>query len=125
MIRGAFNERIQPMVVVEIADSEGQYHPVEALLDTGFTQYLTLPPDEIARLGLEYADRLPMILANGQRIEVSVYEGLVKWFGESKSARVIAVDGLPLLGMSMLENCKVTFSAQSGGEILIEAIPEA
>ena len=125
MIRGATNERLQLMVVIEISDGDGRYHPVEALLDTGFTQHLTLPPDEIARLGLEYRERIPMILANGQRIDVSVYRGLVKWFGESRRVRVIAVDGLPLLGMSMLENCKVTFSAQEGGELLIEAIREA
>ena len=125
MIRGATNERLQLMVVVEIADGDGQYHPVEALLDTGFTQHLTLPPDEIARLGLEYEEPLPMILANGQRIEAPMYRGLVMWFGEPRRVNVIAVGGLPLLGMSMLENCKVTFSAQTGGEILIEAIPEA
>ena len=122
MIRGATNERLQLMVVIEISNGDGQYHSVEALLDTGFTQHLTLPPDEIARLGLEYAERIPMILANGQRIEVSVYRGLVKWLGESRIVRVIAVDELPLLGMSMLENCKVTFHGQPGGELLIEAI---
>ena len=124
MIRGAFNERLQPMVVLEIADGEGRLHPVEALMDTGFTQHLTLPPDEVARLGLEYKEPLPMILANGQRIEAPMYRGLVNWFGEPRRVNVIAVGRLPLLGMPMLENCKTTLLAQPGNEILIEEIPQ-
>ena len=124
MIRGAFNERLQPMVVVEISNGDGQYHPVKALLDTGFTQHLTLPPDDIARLGLEYKEPLPMILANGQRIEAPMYEGYVMWFGKSRRVNVIAVGGLPLLGMPMIENCKTTLLAQPGNELLIEEIPQ-
>ncbi len=54
-----------------------------------------------------------------------MYRGLVNWFGKSRRVNVIAVGGLPLLGMSMLKNCKVTFSAQPGNELLIEEIPEA
>ena len=122
MIRGAFNERFQPIIAVEIADGDGEYHPVEALMDTGFSGQLTLPPDEVARLGLTYVDRTPLTLAGDQQLHASVHEGLVRWLGQPVRAYVIAMDGPPLLGMSMLENCEVTFRAQTGGEILIEDI---
>ena len=122
MIRGAFNESFQPMVAVEISDGDGEYHPVEALMDTGFSGHLTLPPDEVARLGLAYVDRTPLTLAGDQQLHASVYEGLVRWLGQPARAYVIAMDGPPLLGMSMLANSKITILAQTGGEILIEEI---
>ena len=124
MIRGAFSERLEPMVAVEISNGDGLYHPVEALMDTGFSQHLTLPPDTVERLGLKRVDRIPMTLADDRDIQVSVHEGFVKWLGQVLQISVIAMDGPSLLGMSMLANCKVTFSAQEGGELLIEAIRE-
>ena len=120
MIRGALNDRLEPMVVLEISNGDGRFHPVEALLDTGFSEYLTLPPDAVARLGLEYADRIPMTLADERQIDASVYEGLVKWFGEVRRIYVISAEGLPLLGMSLLAGSKIAIRAQAGGEILIE-----
>ena len=120
MIRGMLNDRLEPMVVLEISNGDGPFHPVDALLDTGFSQHLTLPPDVVARLGLEYADRIPMTLADDRAIDVSVHECLVNWFGTSRKIQVIAIDGPSLLGMSLLENCKITIRAHPGGEILIE-----
>ena len=124
MIRGEINERLELMVSVEIADGDGQYHPVEALLDTGFTQDLTLRPDAVARLGLKRVDRVPITLADGQEIRMPVYQGYVKWFGQHRRVEVIAMDEQPLLGMNFLAGSKVTFHTQTGGELLIEEIPQ-
>ena len=120
MIRGVMNDRLEPMVVVEISNGDGQFQPVEALLDTGFSENLTLPPDAVARLGLKYVYRIPLNLAGGQQIEGAVHEGFVKWFGRTRTIHVIAAEGQPLLGMSLLASCKVTIYARLGGEALIE-----
>lgn len=120
MIRGALNDDLEPMVVVEISSGDGRFQTVEALLDTGFSGHLTLPPDAVARLGLEHAERMPMTLADGQRIEVSLYRGFAQWLGEVRRISVIATDGPPLLGMSLLAGGKITIRAQAGGEVLIE-----
>ena len=120
MIKGALTDSLAPMVVLEISNGDGHFHPVNALLDTGFSQNLTLPPDMVARFGLEYADRIPMTLADDRNIDVSVHKGLVKWFGKRREINVIAIDGPPLLGMSLLAGCKITIRAHPAGEILIE-----
>ena len=125
MIKGALTERLQPMVVVEISNGDGRFQPVEVLLDTGFSGHLTLPPQAVADLGLECVSRTPMILADGQEIQASVYGGLAKWFGEERKIYVLAMDGQPLLGMSLLAGSKITIRAQAGGEILIEQDREA
>ena len=120
MIRGALTDRLQPMVVVEISNGDGRFQTVEALLDTGFSGHLTLPPQAVADLGLERMSRTPMILADGQEIQASVYGGSAIWFGEARRIYVLAMDGQPLLGMSLLADSKITIRAQAGGEVLIE-----
>ena len=125
MIRGALNDNLEPMVVVEISNGDGRFQPVEAILDTGFTEELTLPPDAVALLGLNHVNRTPMTLAGGQRIEASVYDGYVNWFGQVRRVDVLAVDGQPLLGMSLLAGSKITIRAQAGGEVLIEQDSES
>ena len=125
MIRGALNDRLEPMVDLEISNGDGQYQPVKALLDTGFSEYLTLPPDAVARLGLKHARYTSMTLADGQEIQASIYMGAVKWFGRIRDIEIIATDGPSLLGMSLLAGSKITIRAQAGGEMLIEEDREA
>lgn len=120
MIRGVLNDRLEPMVVLEISSGDGRFQSVNALLDTGFGGYLTLHSDIVARLGLEHAEHIPMILADGEEIEASVHAGAVKWFGEERSIDIIAMDGPSLLGMRLLAGCKIVIRAYPGGEVLIE-----
>ena len=61
-----------------------------------------------------------MTLANGQEIQASIHMGAVKWLGRIREVEIIAIDSPPLLGMSLLENCKITIRAHPAGEILIE-----
>ena len=125
MIRGAVNDRLEPMVVLEISSGGGRFQPVEALLDTGFTQDLTLPPAAVARLGLEYVERMPITLADNRRIEASAHKGYVNWFGKTRRIDVIAAEGHPLLGMNLLADCKITIRVHPGGEVAIEEDSEA
>lgn len=125
MIRGALNDRLEPMVVLEISSGDGRFHPVEALLDTGFTEDLTLPPDTVARLGLEHVERIPINLADDRRIDAHVYEGVARWFGQDRRIYVIAAEGHPLLGMNLLADCKITIRARPGGEVAIEEDSDA
>ena len=120
MIRGSLSERLEPLVTVEISNGDGQHHPFEALLDTGFSECLTLPPDAVSRLGLKHARYTSMVLADGQEIQASIHMGAVKWFERAREIEIIAADSPPLLGMSLLANCKITIRAHPGGEILIE-----
>ena len=49
-----------------------------------------------------------------------VYKGFVKWFEPEREIYVIAAEGQPLLGMTLLAGCKVTIHVRPGGEALIE-----
>ena len=125
MIRGVLNDRLEPIFAVEISNGDGAFQPVDALLDTGFSESLTLPPNEVARLGLKYVSRVQLNLAGDQEIEGAVYAGFVKWFDQEREINVIAAEGQPLLGMTLLAGCKITIHARPGGEALVEEDGEA
>ena len=120
MIRGIVNERLEPTVVVEVLNVDGDSRTVEAVLDTGFSGHLTLSQDLIESLGLDYYAQIQMVLADGEDTKVYSYEGFVNWFGQTQRAVILASEGVPLLGMSLLDGCKITMRVRAGGEALIE-----
>ena len=125
MIRGFINDGLELKVVVEISNGDGAFEAFEAVLDTGFGGDLTLPSDAVERLGLKYVNPVQLILAGDHRIEGAAYRGFVKWFGREREIYVIAAEGQPLLGMSLLDGCKITVFVRPGGEALIEEDSEA
>jgi hypothetical protein len=53
---------------------------------------------------------------------MDVFESTVHW---DRRPRVIAVDetdGVPLLGMALLEGCKLTMQVRPGGQVRIEPL---
>ena len=52
MIKGKVSGNQQALVTIDVIDGEGRPQPLEAILDTGFTGYLTLPTGSIQQLGL-------------------------------------------------------------------------
>ena len=125
MIRGVINDSLELKVAVEVSNENGASHTVEALVDTGFGGDLTLPPDAVERLGLECIDQIPLNLAGGQQLDTTIHRGFVKWFERARMIHVIAAEGQPLLGMTLLDGCKITVRVRPGGEALIEEDGEA
>ena len=44
MITGAVNANREATIRLVMSGSSGQQHEIEAIIDTGFTDFLTLPP---------------------------------------------------------------------------------
>ena len=122
MIRGEVSEDQQALVTIEIIDAEGHPRPVEVVLDTGFTGYLTLPAETIRRLGLAPVGRRTFELANGELFEFEAYLASVSWHGRLTDALVLRSDSEPLLGMTLLWSSRVTLDAIAQGEVRIEPL---
>ena len=120
MLTGLVNADLDPMVRIEIADIDGNYHTYEIVLDTGFNGYLALPSNVIRRLGMSYKGQVPMRLAIGSTEDVSTYLGAVCWHGTPRDVVVIETDEEYLLGMSLLSGSKITIIAGVDGEVTIE-----
>ena len=62
MIRGRVDFTLEAVVVVPVMDGNGQFRPVEFVIDTGFDGYLSLPLAPIQPDCLKWsADQFPRV----------------------------------------------------------------
>ena len=111
---------LEAWVEISVADSSGVLHAVQAVIDTGFTGWLTLPPDFIERLGLPNTDNRYAILADGAVGAYKYHDGKILWHGRLREAAIIALDVQPLLGTKALAGSRLTIDAWDGGEVTIQ-----
>ena len=123
MIKGKVSGNQRASITVEILDSEDRLQSVEAILDTGFTGYLTLPQESIRQLGLRSVGQRTFEPANGDLFDFQVYLGSVSWHDRANDVLVLESDSVPLLGMTLLWGSRVTLDASTGGEVAIEELP--
>ena len=102
MISGWVNAFREAVVRLPVQRARGQEHAIEAVLDTGFNGYLTLPPELIAELGLPFRRNGRAVLGDGSTVTFDIHEAVVIWDGRPRRIPVDAADTDPLLGMGLL-----------------------
>ena len=95
---------------------------LEFLVDTGFTGYLTLPPDRISQIDLPKLGESQVVLADGVQNRIEAYAGLVSWLGENRRVPIIELDSEPLLGMAFVWGNRLTVEGWEGGIVVIENV---
>ena len=123
MITGAVNVRHEATIRLAVHHVNGQEQEVEAILDTGFSGSLTLPPAIISALGLLWRTRGTVILANGSEDQFDIYAAVIRWDGTPRHILVEAADTDPLVGMALLTDYNVHIQVAEGGTVTIEALP--
>jgi len=123
MIVGAVSDSLEATVPLRIIGMDGAAVALDAVVDTGFTGELTLPQDTVTDLGLEYADSVPAILADGSQVQVEVYECRVAWDGTERRIQVHCLEGTVLVGMSLLLAHRVRLDVIPGGPVTVAALP--
>ncbi|MFV1967353.1 MAG: clan AA aspartic protease [Pirellulaceae bacterium] len=96
---------------------------IDAVIDTGFDGWLSLPPSLISRLGLPWRQRGRALLADGSESVFDTYEGIVVWDGHPRRVAVDEADTAPLIGMSLLGGYELTVQVRSGGNVTIGPLP--
>jgi clan AA aspartic protease len=113
----------QPTVFLTIYDPSGQHDDVEAIVDTGFTGYLTLPQDDVVALALPFVSYYNAGLADGSRVRLDVHEATVLWHGVQQTVLVLATGYEPLMGMSLIYGSRLTLEGVDGGTVILEELP--
>ncbi len=121
MISGAVAGR-EAIIRLVLIGAAGQTEEVAAVIDTGFTGSLTLPPALTALLGLQFQFEGEAVLADGEAVRLDVYEGTVVWDGGRREIPVIETGNTPLIGMALLEGHRLTIDAIDGGPVTIGPI---
>jgi clan AA aspartic protease len=97
----------------------GRKAKIEAVVDTGFDGWLTLPPLLIARLQLPWRRRGRALLADGSESLFDIYEGAVVWDKRRRRISVDEVQATPLVGMSLMDGYELNMHVHIGGKVTI------
>ncbi len=108
---------------LRIGSSHGQELAIEAVVDTGFSGYLTLPKDVITALDLPFRRSARAVLGDGSTITFDIHEAVVLWEGRLQRVPVDAADTDPLLGMGLLYGHELSVQVIEGGDVLIRPMP--
>ena len=122
MITGIYTRDREARVRLQVLGSKHNSRQIEAIIDTGFTGYLTLPSATISSLGLGWRGREQAVLADGSLQQFDVYAGRVRWGTQIRTVEVDACNYEPLIGMSLIEGHELRIQAVEGGLVTIEPV---
>lgn len=101
----------------------GREQEIEAVIETGYTASLTLPPALIQALGLRWQTVDRFKLADGSLCVFDVYEAKVLWDGKLREILVDEADADPLVGMRLLKGHELKMQVRYRGKVTIERLP--
>jgi clan AA aspartic protease len=117
MITGIVNGDFEPIIALSICGSGGKICTQDAIVDTGFNGWLSLPSDLIAELNLEWKRRGRAVLGDGTECVFNVYEAVVVWDGNLLTIPIDEADSEPLVGMSLMEGYQLTVQVFESGHV--------
>jgi clan AA aspartic protease len=122
MMTGIVNASGEAVLRVVVGDLATQRIVVDALIDTGYTGNLTLPPSTIAALNLPWRGSEEGVLGDGSTQMFDVYSATIIWDGEFRTIKVNESDTDPLLGVGLLYGYEVCIQTISGGTVTVKAL---
>ena len=121
MIQGVVNAAYEAVVALSLRGPAGQAQDIEAVVDTGYSGFLTLPTTVVTELGLPFAYIGRAFLANDDEVSFDVHDVTVLWDGQPRRIKADATGSTPLLGMLLLDRHSLNIEVESGGRVVIRA----
>ncbi|MDJ0619309.1 MAG: aspartyl protease [Calothrix sp. MO_192.B10] len=115
MISGRFGDEDELIFEIELITFDGLELPIDAVLDTGFSDWLAIDKQDLEGFDWEYLGERNMLMARGES-RFDIYAGKVKIDGEIFDVPVYAGDGVPevLLGRQWLKTRRLVVDMSSG-----------
>ena len=123
MIEGTVNARREAVVPIVIQGSDGRSLEIEAVVDTGFGGFLTLPAEVAAELNLTFAYFGEVTLADDTVAKLPIHRATVLWDGQPRTIRTHVTGSAPLVGMTLLDGYSLRVDVKVGGRVVIDAAP--
>jgi clan AA aspartic protease len=122
MMQGIVNLQREATLTVVVGNSNQQLQAIEAVIDTGFTGFLSLPAAIITTLNLPWTASDIVTLGDGSETLFDLYTAVVIWDGQYQNIYIAESETEPLLGMAMLYGYRLQVDAVEGGIVKIEAL---
>ncbi len=122
MITGKVNADLEAIISMTIYDRNGKIHPQEAVIDTGFNGWLSLPPDLITQFNLQWKRRGRALLGDGSECVFDIYEAMILWDGLLLRIPIDEADAEPLVGMSLMAGYQLSMEIFERGNVELNKI---
>lgn len=122
MMHGIVDQNCEATTRLVVGSADSQRQMIDAVIDTGFTGFLTLPLSVITNLNLRLYRPEAGTLGDGSTCIFDVYRGLVIWDGEFRRIDINASETAPLAGMSLLYGYRMQLDAIEGGTVTIQSL---
>jgi clan AA aspartic protease len=122
MMQGYVNTSYEAVISLVIKH-DSKLKSINAVIDTGFTGFLSLPQSIIDELELPWSYSDFATLGDGSETLFDIHEASVIWDGQFREIEINSADTEPLLGMSMLRGYRLEVDTIQGGLVTIKALP--
>lgn len=122
MVEGVVNARLEAVLSLSLSGPSGRTREIEAVVDTGFSEFLTVPAELAMELGLAFGGVTPVVLADGVEQGFRHCILTVMWNSRPRSIRAHVTDGTPLIGMSLLHGHRLVVDVVEGGVVEVAGL---
>ena len=114
-MKGVVDEKLRALIRVPVSSAtDGKRIKIVVWIDTAFNGGLVIPKRQIEELGLIQESAAEAILADGQSVELEMFQCFVDWFGTTYETQVAANESeFPLLGTQLLDGHKLEIDYQT------------
>lgn len=95
---------------------------IQFVMDTGFTEYLSLPIEAVRSLRLPLIYDMEAVLADGSSRIVDIYNATIFWNGIERLVPVLALGNRVLLGMKLLQGYELYAQVIEGETVKLELL---
>jgi clan AA aspartic protease len=122
MMQGYVNGNYEAIITL-VVKNKGNLKSVNAVIDTGFTGFLSLPQTIIDELDLSWSYRDRATLGDGSETLFDIYDATVIWNGQYREIEINSAETEPLVGMSLIEGYRLQIDGIEGGLVTIDVLP--
>jgi clan AA aspartic protease len=122
MIVGHVNSHREAIIQLAVLGERNQRQGVKAIIDTGYTGFLTLPAAIIDTLELTWFMQEEGFLGDGSICVFNVFEAFVIWDGQVRPIEINESETDPLVGMGLLEGYELNIQGFAGGVVTIKTL---
>ena len=122
MITGHVTSAREAIIRIAVRGAGAREETIDAIIDTGFDGFLTLPASFVSDLALPFAGATKAALGDGSEVSLDALEAVVVWDNDEQRVVTLATTGEPLVGMAMLSGYRVALDVVEGGRVAIHAI---
>lgn len=122
MMQGLVNQSREATISLVVGNANRQNQLINAVIDTGYTGFLSLPREIIFNLNLPWTGIDRGTLGDGSEVTFEVYAATIIWDGQYQNIPINEAETDPLVGMSLLYGYDLYIQAVEGGIITIKAI---